>query len=218
MLAEPISTARSARVAGLYAVTPDERDTGVLVAKVVAAVEGGASVVQYRNKTLDPAMRRAQARALAATNAIRRALFIVNDDPILARELDADGVHLGNDDGGVAQARASVGRDRIIGVSCYDDVDRARAAVAAGADYVAFGSFFASTIKPGARRASVDLLARARVLGVPVVAIGGITVMNAPLLIDAGADAVAVISGVFAHDDRADVTRAAAAIARQFLR
>jgi len=218
MLAEPISIARSARVAGLYAVTPDERDTGVLVAKVVAAVEGGASVVQYRNKTLDPPMRRAQAQALAATNAIRRALFIVNDDPILARELDADGVHLGNDDGDVAQARACVGRDRIIGVSCYDDVDRARAAVAAGADYVAFGSFFASTIKPGARRASVDLLARARVLGVPVVAIGGITAMNAPLLIGAGADAVAVISGVFAHDGPADVTRAAAAIARQFLR
>jgi len=218
MLAEPISIARSARVAGLYAVTPDERDTGVLVAKVVAAVEGGASVVQYRNKTLDPPMRRAQAQALAATNAIRRALFIVNDDPILARELDADGVHLGNDDGNVAQARACVGRDRIIGVSCYDDVDRARAAVAAGADYVAFGSFFASTIKPGARRASVDLLARARVLGVPVVAIGGITAMNAPLLIGAGADAVAVISGVFAHDGPADVTRAAAAIARQFLR
>jgi thiamine-phosphate pyrophosphorylase len=218
MLAERISTVRSARVAGLYAVTPDERDTGVLVAKVVAAVDGGASVVQYRNKTLDPRMQRAQAQALASTKAVRRARFIVNDDPVLARDLDADGVHLGEDDGDVAQARACIGTGRIIGVSCYDDVDRARAAVAAGADYVAFGSFFASTIKPGARRASVDLLERARVLGVPVVAIGGITAMNAPLLIDAGADAVAVISGVFAHDDLADVTRAAAAIARQFLR
>ncbi|HEX6792892.1 MAG TPA: thiamine phosphate synthase [Casimicrobiaceae bacterium] len=207
---------RSTRVAGLYAVTPDEPGTELLVAKVVAAVDGGARVVQYRNKTLDPRMRRAQAQALAATNAIRRALFIVNDDPIVARDLDADGVHLGEDDGEVAQARACVGPGRIIGVSCYDDVDRARAAVAAGADYVAFGSFFASTIKPGACRASVDLLTRARALGVPVVAIGGITAKNASVLIGAGADAVAVISDVFAHDDPTDVTRAAGAIAELF--
>ncbi|HXR56701.1 MAG TPA: thiamine phosphate synthase [Casimicrobiaceae bacterium] len=218
MLAEPISAARSARVAGLYAVTPDERDTAVLVAKIVAAVDGGATIVQYRNKTLDPRTRRAQAQALASTKAIRRALFIVNDDAILARDLDADGVHLGEDDGDVAKARACIGRDRIIGVSCYDDVDRAHAAVAAGADYVAFGSFFTSTIKPGARRASVDLLAQARALGVRVVAIGGITAANASALIDAGADAVAVISDVFAHDDPAEVQRAAAAIARQFRR
>lgn len=216
MLAERISTVRSARVAGLYAVTPDEPDTRLLVAKVVAAVDGGATMVQYRNKTLDPRVRRAQAHALAQTQAVRRALFIVNDDAFLARDVDADGVHLGEDDGEVAQARACIGRDRIIGVSCYDDVDRARAAIAAGADYVAFGSFFASTIKPGARRATVDLLARARMLGVPVVAIGGITAANAPLLIAAGADAVAVISDVFAHEDVADVTRASKAIAELF--
>ena len=218
MLAERISSARGARVAGLYAVTPDEPDTRLLVAKVVAAVDGGANVVQYRNKMLDPRTRRAQAQALAATKEVRRALFIINDDPVLARDLDADGVHLGEDDGDVAQARACIGRDRIIGVSCYDDADRARAAVAAGADYVAFGSFFASTIKPGARRASVDLLAHDRALGVPVVAIGGITAANAPRLIAAGADAVAVISDVFAHDDVTDVTRASKAIAELFRR
>jgi thiamine-phosphate pyrophosphorylase len=127
-------------------------------------------------------------------------------------------VHVGEDDAAIAHARALIGLDRIIGVSCYDDVDRARSAVAAGADYVAFGSFFASTIKPGARRASIDLLARGRMLDVPLVAIGGITAANAAMLIDAGADAVAVISDVFAHDDPADVRRAAAAIAQQFRR
>jgi thiamine-phosphate pyrophosphorylase len=207
---------RACRVAGLYAVTPDSADTQTLVANVVAAVEGGARVVQYRNKTLDARARREQAQALAATRTVRRALFIVNDDPDLARDVDADGVHLGEDDGSIANARARVGTDRIIGVSCYDDPDRARAAVAAGADYVAFGSFFASPIKPDARHARIELLAHARSLGVPVVAIGGITAANAGVLIDAGADAVAVISDVFAHENVADVQRAAAAIARCF--
>jgi thiamine-phosphate pyrophosphorylase len=220
MLAERISRGDRARtrIAGLYAVTPECADTRRLVAATVAAVEGGATLVQYRNKTRDAASRAAQARALAATPAIRRALLIVNDDPALARDVDADGVHLGEDDGSIREARAHVGPDRIVGVSCYDDFELARAAVDAGADYVAFGSFFASPVKPLARRAPIDLLRRARTLGVPVVAIGGITAANASALIDAGADALAVISDVFAHDDVADVTRAAAAIARQFAR
>ena len=221
MLAERISRvrdARAARVAGLYAVTRECADTARLVSQVIAAVAGGAALVQYRSKTLDAASRRMQARALAATSAIRRALLIVNDDPDLARDVDADGVHLGEDDGSIADARARVGPDRIVGVSCYDDFDRARAAVDAGADYVAFGSFFASSVKPGARHADVELLGRARALRVPVVAIGGITARNAKTLVDAGADALAVISDVFAHDDVADVTRAASAIARMFER
>ena len=139
--------------------------------------------------------------------------FVRGEGPYV---FDADGVHVGDDDGSIANARARVGPDRIIGVSCYDDFDRARAAVDAGADYVAFGSFFTSPVKPDARRASVDLLGRARALRVPVVAIGGITARNAATLIVAGADALAVISDVFAHDDPAHVARAAAAIARQF--
>lgn len=221
MLAErisPVRDARTARVAGLYAVTPECTDTARLVAQVIAAVAGGAALVQYRSKTLDAASRRAQARALAATPAVRRALFIVNDDPDLARDVDADGVHLGEDDGSIASARARVGPDRIVGVSCYDDFDNARAAVDAGADYVAFGSFYASSVKPGARHADVALLGRARALRVPVVAIGGITAGNAKTLVDAGADALAVISDVFAHDDVADIARAASAIARMFER
>jgi len=121
-------------------------------------------------------------------------------------------VHLGEEDGTVGAARRLLGPDRIVGVSCYNDFARAEAAVAAGADYVAFGSFFASGVKPGARRAGLALLERARGLGVPVVAIGGITAENAPTLFDAGADAVAVITAVFGAPDAAAVTAAARAL------
>ena len=204
---------RASRIAGLYAVTPDLADTADLAARVAAAVAGGAAAVQYRNKSADPALKRAQAAALARVHATRGALFIINDDAALAAEADADGVHVGADDGSVAAAREIVGPDRIVGVSCYDDLARAEAAVAAGADYVAFGSFFASTVKTDARRAEVELLGFARGLGVPVVAIGGITAGNAPMLGRAGADAVAVISAVF---DAPDVEAAARAIAAAF--
>jgi len=220
MLAQRTShrEARAARVAGLYALTPEIDDTATLLAKVVAAIDGGAALVQYRSKTLGAAVRREQARALGSSRAVRRALFIVNDDAALAAEVDADGVHLGTDDGSIAAARARVGTERLIGVSCYDDFERARAALAAGADYVAFGSFFASQVKPAACRAGIDLLVRGRQLGVPVVAIGGITAKNATTLIDAGASAVAAISDVFAHDDLAAVTCAAGDIAGLFSR
>jgi thiamine-phosphate pyrophosphorylase len=204
------------RVAGLYAVTPDVDDVDMLVAKVAAAIDGGARVVQYRNKTLPAPQRAMQARALAGLCALRGALFIVNDDVALARDANADGVHIGEDDGDLASTRAALGADRLVGVSCYGDFERARAAVAHGADYVAFGSFFVSRVKPGARRASLDLLTRGRALGVPLVAIGGITARNAPALIAAGADAVAVISDVFAPDDTSEVTRRARAIATRF--
>ena len=207
---------RAARIAGLYAVTPDIADTALLARKVAAALDGGAAVIQYRNKAAGAALRVDQARVLARLRAMDKALFIVNDDVDVAAEVEADGVHLGADDPAIAVARARLGPDRLIGVSCYGSWDRASAAVAAGADYVAFGSFFASTTKPAAGRADRDLLRRARTLGVPVVAIGGITASNAPALIDAGATAVAVIADVFAHDDPADITRAAAAIAARF--
>jgi thiamine-phosphate pyrophosphorylase len=183
------------------------------VRKVDAALRGGAAVVQYRNKTADAALRLEQAHALARLPAMREALLIVNDDATVAAAVGADGVHLGEDDAEIDAARAIVGPDRLIGVSCYDDVTRARAAVTAGADYVAFGSFFASTTKPAARRADRSLLVLAKTLGVPVVAIGGITAANARALFDAGADAVAVIADVFAHDGDERITRAAAAIA-----
>jgi len=208
--------ARIARLGGLYAVTPDIGDTALLTRKVAAAIAGGAAAVQYRNKLADSVLRHDQARAIARLPARARTLFIVNDDAALAAAVDADGVHIGADDADIATARALVGTDRIVGVSCYGDIEGANAAVEAGADYVAFGSFFASATKPAAQRADIGVLRRARLLGVPVVAIGGITASNASLLIDAGAAAVAVISDVFASDDPAAITRAAAAIGRIF--
>jgi len=204
------------RLRGLYAVTPDEPDTTRLCAMVGAAIDGGATAVQYRNKAAAHELRREQARALAKLCRQRGALFIVNDDGALANEVDADGVHLGEDDGAIAQARSQMKEGRVVGVSCYDDLARARALARDGADYIAFGSFFPSRVKPDARRADVSLIRAAKSLGVPVVAIGGVTAANAPLLVDAGIDAVAVISDVFAHEDLADITRAAALVASCF--
>lgn len=202
--------ARVCRLRGLYAVTPDLADTAELVARAGAALAGGACAIQYRNKSADATSRRAQAQALARVVAARGGLYIVNDDPALAAAVDADGVHVGEGDAAVESARAIVGAGRIVGVSCYGDFARAEAAVAAGADYVAFGSFHPSSVKPGARRAEVSLLSRAAALGVPVVAIGGIDARNARELERAGAHAVAVITAVFGA---ADVREAAHAIA-----
>jgi thiamine-phosphate pyrophosphorylase len=204
---------RASRVAGLYAVTPELDDTSELAARVEAAIAGGAGAIQYRNKSAAAALKRSQAEALARVTAARGALFIVNDDAALCADVDADGVHLGEDDAAIAAARGVVGPERIVGASCYNEYARAEAAIAAGADYVAFGSFFPSRVKPDARRADVALLHRAAVLGVPVVAIGGITADNAGVLVRAGAHAVAVISAVF---DAPDVTAAARAIAAAF--
>jgi len=211
--AAPRRRARALRLEGLYAVTPDGLATDDLAARVAAALDGGAAAIQYRNKRADVALVREQAAALAAIIAAKDGLFIVNDDAALAAAVGADGVHIGEDDGSIAAARALVGVDKLVGVSCYNDFARAQAAVAAGADYVAFGSFFASGVKPDARRADIALLARARDIGVPVVAIGGITADNAGSLVAAGADALAVISAVSGAADCAGVTRAARALA-----
>jgi thiamine-phosphate pyrophosphorylase len=205
--------ARALRVVGLYAVTPDLANTEDLAARVAAALAGGAAAIQYRNKSAEAGLKRTQALALARVQALRGGLFIVNDDAALAVDAGADGVHIGADDGDIAAARDIVGPDRLVGVSCYDDLSLAQAAVAAGADYVAFGSFFPSSVKPEARRAEIGLLDSARALGVPIVAIGGITAENARVLARAGASAVAVITAVF---DVPDVEAAARAIASAF--
>jgi thiamine-phosphate pyrophosphorylase len=194
-------------IKGLYAVTPDVADTALLLAKVEPVLAAGARLLQYRNKSADAARRGEQARALRAVCRRHAATLIINDDVTLARAIDADGVHVGADDPALALAREQLGSQKIIGVSCYDDLQRARAAATQGADYVAFGSFFASAVKPGAVRAPLSVLPAARALGVPVVAIGGITLDNAGGLIAAGADAVAVISALFAAPDPAGATR-----------
>jgi thiamine-phosphate pyrophosphorylase len=205
---------RARAVRGLYAVTPDEAHTATLLAQVKAALEGGARFVQYRHKTAPAELRLEQGRALKALCDAHAAALIVNDHADLALELDAAGVHLGAEDGAAISARRTLGAAKLIGVSCYNRLELARAAQASGADYVAFGSFFASRVKPGAVHAPVELLREARrELHVPIVAIGGITIDNARELIDAGADAVAVISAVFAA---ADVKAAAHGFANVF--
>jgi len=192
-------------LAGLYALTPDMADTGLLAARAAAAIDGGAAALQYRNKSAAPALRREQARVLRELCAARGVPIIVNDDVELAAAVAADGVHLGRDDAGIAAARARLGPDVMIGVSCYDSLERAAAAVRSGANYIAFGSFFPSAVKPQALRAAPSLLSAAKARWrVAVVAIGGITAARAGPLIAAGADAVAVISAVFeARDVRA---------------
>ena len=200
-------------ISGLYAVTPGLADPDLLADKVDAALRGGARVVQYRNKGASEQLRQEQAVRIARLCRDAGACFIVNDNIELARKVAADGVHLGKDDEGVGAARALLGPGKLIGVSCYNELWRARDAVAQGADYIAFGSFFPSPTKPGAVRAARDLLRAAKEFSVPIVAIGGITPDNAAGLIEAGADAVAVLSAVF---DAPDVERAARRVAGLF--
>lgn len=187
---------------GLYAITPDQPDTDRLQAAVTAALAGGVAVLQYRNKLADAALRREQAAALLRLCRPAGVPLIVNDHLDLALALDADGVHLGGDDGELAAARAALGPDRLLGASCYDRLELAEAAVAAGADYVAFGAAYPSSTKPAAVHAPLALYRQAAaVLPRPVVAIGGIDAGNAAPLIEAGVHNVAVIGALFAADD-----------------
>lgn len=190
------------RISGLYAVTPDSADTAALLARVEAALAGGARLLQYRNKTASAALRLTQGRALLALCREYQVPLIINDHLDLALALDAGGLHLGADDGALPEARRRLGNGKILGASCYRRLENALDAQEAGVDYVAFGGFFPSTVKPGAVRAPLGLLKDAkRQLTVPVVAIGGITPDNAPQLIGAGADCVAVISALFEASD-----------------
>jgi thiamine-phosphate pyrophosphorylase len=192
---------------GLYALTPDVADTPELVAMTRQALEGGASLVQYRNKAAGSELRREQAHALARLCRAFQVPFVVNDHLDLAIEARADGVHLGREDIPLTDARRLLGHGKFIGISCYDRLELAADAEHHGADYVAFGAFFASVTKPGATPAALDLLNRAKQeLQIPVVAIGGITRDNAAGLIRRGADAVAVSNALFHASD----TRAAA--------
>lgn len=194
---------------GLYAVTPDEADTARLLALVRPVLAGGAALLQYRNKRAAPDLRCAQARAVLGLCREYGVPLLINDDLALALAIGADGVHLGRDDGDVAAARRALGVGRLLGVSCYDEWARAERGARAGADYVAFGAMFASPTKPLAPRAPLELVTRARrELGVAVATIGGITLDNAPALVAAGADLLAVITDVFAAPDPAARTRA----------
>ena len=194
------------KLRGLYAITPEAGD---VERKVQLALEGGVAALQYRSKTRNPA----QAAAIVRLARDYDVPVIINDDVELALELGAAGAHLGRDDGDLRAARRRLGA-RILGASCYNQLERARAAVQAGADYIAFGSVFASPTKPAAGRAPLSLFGEAKALGVPLAAIGGITLENAPRLIAAGADLLAVITDLF---DAPDIGARARAYGKLFV-
>lgn len=201
-------------ICGLYAITPNLKDTSELLTKVEQALRGGARVLQYRNKQADMALKQGQAKALRELTRNHGACLVINDDLDLAIEVAADGVHLGGEDGDLQAARARLPKGMLLGASCYNDLELVRQAVKAGVDYVAFGAVFASGTKPNARRAGLDLIRQARAeLALPIVAIGGITPHNAGQVIAAGADSVAVIAALF---DSADIFQTARALSQQF--
>jgi thiamine-phosphate pyrophosphorylase len=208
---------------GLYAISdPELIPPQDLAMRIDAAIAGGATLVQYRDKTASEAQRMERARAMLAVCRARQVPMLINDDIALAVAIGADGVHLGRDDTLLAAARQQLDRHAIIGVSCYNELPRAVTAAEQGADYVAFGRFFASLTKPHATQAEVTLLSRAkRCLNIPIAAIGGISADNGAALIAAGADLLAVIHGVFGQADVAAAARSisglfdAAAVQRQ---
>jgi thiamine-phosphate pyrophosphorylase len=200
---------------GVYAITPECEDTTHLLKRVEAALKGGVAAVQYREKTADVALRHEQASELLILCRRYTVPLIINDDLRLADLTGADGVHLGKDDSSLREARLILGPEKIIGASCYQNLQAALSAQAAGVDYVAFGSFYPSPTKPQAARATIGLLQEAAdSLRVPIVAIGGITEDNAKALLDAGADAIAVISALF---DAPDVEAAARRMNQLFI-
>jgi len=200
---------------GLYAITDERLMTEKnFLFKAEQALLGGASLIQYRDKSGDKEKRLHQATALKQLCEQHAVLLIINDDIELAHAVQAHGVHLGKEDASIRQARQQLGPDAIIGVSCYDQLDLALAAEKAGADYVAFGAFFVSPTKPEARTASLELLTTAtQQLHIPICTIGGITAANASTLVESGADMTAVISDLFFGDD---IRTTASHIARLF--
>ena len=189
-------------IKGLYAITPDIADTNLLLQKVEAALQGGINLLQYRNKTANHKLQTQQARAILPLCRQYNVPLIINDSVKLCLTLDADGVHLGANDGNLEEVRARIGKDKILGASCYNRFDLALSAQQAGASYVAFGACFASETKPNAPVAGLDLFVKAKnELNIPAVAIGGITLQNAPSVIHAGAKAIAVINAIFNAND-----------------
>lgn len=199
---------RAALIHGVYAITPDESDCRRLLAKVEPALQAGIRILQYRNKQASTTLKTAQLLALMPLCRQHSALLVVNDDWRLARQLGIDAVHLGADDGDLAEARAGLGAGALIGVSCYASLERARQ-LAPHADYLAFGALFPSGTKPQAPGAALDVLGQARALGLgrPIVGIGGIDANNIASVLAAGADAAAVIGALFNPPDTAAAAR-----------
>ncbi|MEW9899086.1 thiamine phosphate synthase [Chitinivorax sp. PXF-14] len=204
------------KIEGIYAITPDTSDTARLLAQVSAVLSGGVKVMQYRNKSDDADLRFSQAGQIKQLCDRYAVPLIINDDVELALAIDAAGVHLGEQDGSLQSARLRLGPHKLLGASCYASLALAERALSNGADHVAFGAVFPSITKPLVRRATLDLIAQARrQLSAPIVAIGGITAENGSSVVDAGADALAVISSLF---DAADIEQAARVLSACFER
>ncbi len=184
----------------IYAITPERDDDELLFTQVEQALTAGLRWLQYRDKSSSPAQRRVRARTLTDLCHRHAARLIINDDVELCLHSGADGVHLGRSDGSLAQARLRLGQEYLLGATCHADLELARQA-STYADYVAFGAFFPSRNKPQAERAPLDILRQAASLGKPRVAIGGLSLDNAPAVIAAGADALAMISALFDAPD-----------------
>ena len=196
------------QIKGLYAITPDTLFTELLCQQVQEALQGGASLVQYRNKVADASLRLRQATAILALCRSYNVPLIINDHLDLCAQIDADGLHLGSTDCDLGASRRLLGDSKILGASCYNHIDLALKAEAAGASYVAFGACFSSDTKPEAASASLNLFAEAKQkINIPLVAIGGITVDNAPQAIAAGANAIAVVGALFGADDIVETSR-----------
>ena len=190
------------KLRGLYAITDPKLCATILLNKVEQAISGGAQIIQYRNKQATNQQKLEEASTINTLCQQKQRLFIVNDDVELAKNIDASGVHIGQSDASIKQAREILGDEKIIGVSCNNQLQWALEAQQSGADYVAFGRFFASQTKPDAPQADIELLIAAKQqLTIPIVAIGGITPASASSLIEAGADMLAVINAIFAEDD-----------------
>ena len=188
---------------GLYVITNEDLMPEALFLDMAkAAVKSGASVLQYRDKSSDKSKRLSQAKNLKALCDKHHVTFIINDDIDLAKRVDADGIHIGKDDLSIKKAREQIGPNKIIGVSCYNQIALATEAIDLGADYIAFGSFFGSAIKPDAPQATSELIISLKLRhNTPICCIGGITLNNQSQLLEAGADMLAVISDIFSQTD-----------------
>lgn len=190
------------RIKGLYAITdPNLLSDEVIYDKVSEAIDGGISVLQYRNKVANKALQYQQAEQLSQLCAKNQVTFIINDDINLAYDVDADGVHLGKEDSSLKLAREKLGINKIIGISCYNQLNSAEKAQKQGADYIAFGRFFPSKTKPEAVQAQLSIIKQAkRLIKLPIVAIGGINLSNIEDIVTAQADAIAIIHAIFATE------------------
>ena len=186
---------------GIYLITPDQPDTGLLCAQVEQLLQQPIALLQYRNKAANSTLQREQASVLLERCQHAKVPLIINDDWQLAKNIGADGVHLGAEDANPSWVREQLGAEMLIGVSCYNNFARAQSMAKLDIDYLAFGAMFASNTKPNAKHAALGLLTQAKALNKPIVAIGGITPDNSASVLSAGADMIAVISGIFAQQD-----------------